>query len=288
MDLIIDILQQEWETFVRFLPRLVQALLALLVAYGIGRAVGNGLAAILTRRKLARTHVAFLRNAVKWAITVLGISISLSVLGLSGLAGGLLAGGGFAAVALGFAFREIGENLLAGLFLAFSRPFGLRDLIESGDHRGVVRGIELRYTHIRASDGRDIFIPNAQIFNRPLTNYTRDGLRRMTCALGIDYRSDVEPTLQRLRDTATACDGVLADPAPKAYVNAFRDQWLEVELAVWVDMLKSPDLTAIRSDVMDRVRRAVLDGGVVVSSEVSSNVDLASRAPVAVELKGTA
>jgi hypothetical protein len=67
----------------------------------------------------------------------------------------------------GFAFREIGENFLEGFFPAFSRPIDEGDLIQCADLRGVVRTIELRFTHIRSADGRDIFISSSRIFKSP-------------------------------------------------------------------------------------------------------------------------
>ena len=96
-----------------------------------------------------------------WIAAFVGALLALKVMGFEGVAAGMLAGGGATAIVFGFAFRQIGENLLAGLFLVFSRPFRIGDLIQSGGlPEGTVEALDLRNTHIRTTDGRDIFIPN--------------------------------------------------------------------------------------------------------------------------------
>jgi len=87
---------------------------------------------------------------------------------LENLALSVLAGGGVTAIVLGFAFWEIGENLIAGVFLAFSRPFNIGDFINTEGFECRVQSIALRYTHLRADDGRDLFIPSSQLFSKSL------------------------------------------------------------------------------------------------------------------------
>lgn len=161
-------------------------------------------------------------------MVLFGLIIALNLLGLRGAAASLLDGGGVTAVVLGFAFREIGENFLAGFVLAFSRPFEVGDLIQSEELLGEVRGIELRHTHIRTADGRDIFIPSSQIVNKPVVNYTRDGLRSPSFTVGIDYADDSERARQILLKIVQSTEGVLEIPALAA-------QYVELEVVFWID-----------------------------------------------------
>lgn len=81
------------------------------------------------------------------------------------------------------------------------RTFKPSDFIRSGDFEGRVEGIELRHTHIRAADGRDIFIPCYELFSHPLVNFTRDGLRRLTFRLGLDYGDDIDRARKMLLES---------------------------------------------------------------------------------------
>ena len=184
MDFVVESLSADWQSFLRFAPRLLYAA-ALLVAFLIAAKIaGMSTARLLEGSARLRTNKQFLRHLVSWLVGSVGILFALGIMGFEGVAASLLATGGVAAIILGFAFREIGENFLAGFFLTFSRPFEIGDLIKTGDLTGNVRSIELRYVHIRTFDAADVFVPSAQIFREPLYNYTRDGLRRPSFTVG--------------------------------------------------------------------------------------------------------
>jgi small-conductance mechanosensitive channel len=192
---------------------------------------------------------------------------------LENLAISVLAGGGVTAIILGFAFREIGENFLAGMFLAFSRPFKVDDAIKSEDIEGTVKNIELRYTHLRTGDGRDIYVPSAQLFNKPLTNFTKDGLRRISFTIGLDYSNDAKDACALLQKTMEKATGVLEDPRPRAYISSLLPEYVEIELFFWVDVFDgSVDILSLRTDIMDGCRRALLEGDYVLSADTTANI----------------
>ncbi|MEL7448741.1 MAG: mechanosensitive ion channel family protein [Pseudomonadota bacterium] len=283
MDRLFQSVIDEWNRLVEILPRLAIALLALAITMLIGRLVGRTVETIIQRSSLPKTHGSFFRKLVFWVFVFIGALIGMNVLGLQGLAAGLLTGGGVTAVVLGFAFREIGENFLAGFFLAFSRPFKIGDLIESGGLRGTVRSIELRYTHVRSSDGKDIFIPSSQLFKAPLINFTRDGLLRAAFTVGIDYGDDPLRATQLLLETLQAVDGVLAEPGPAVTLTGMLDAWVEIELMFWVNTFdKSRGLGTVRTAAMAAARQALLDNGFTLSADTTSNLAVGVRQPVAV------
>lgn len=291
MDVVLDRLMQESlelvNEFVGLLPRLLVALVVLVVAVGMGRIAARGLRRILVRTDFSGTHRAFFGKVAVWTFALVGLYLGLTVLEFDGVATGLLAGGGITAVVLGFAFREIGENFLAGFFLAFGRPFEVGDLIRSGDLEGVVRGVDVRHTHIRTADGRDIYIPSARIFNDPLINYTKDGLRRPSFTVGIDYRDDVEAARQELLRTVRAVPGVLAQPAPAVVIADLGPQYVELQVTFWAESdAEELSLANLRSRVMDASREGLARGGFTFSSEVTTGLVGGEGRPFRVELSG--
>lgn len=200
----------------------------------------------------------------------LGLILALQVLGLTAVATSLLATGGFMAVILGFAFKEVGENLLAGLFLAFSRSFEVGDLIESAGLRGVVKAIDLRQTHIRTGDGCDIFIPSAGIFRNPLLNFTRDGLRRTSFEVGIDYGDDPERALVLLREALSRVPGVLAKPASSVEISGLMPNYVELRAHVWVNTFEGGSVVEARTKAMAACRVALQSEGFTFSSDVTT------------------
>lgn len=275
MEIVLESLRNEWEMLLRASPRLVAAVVLFLFVVVLGRLAGRGLSLVLSRAHFPQTHRDFFRKLVIWVFVFIGLSLALNVIGLKGAAAGLLTGGGITAVVLGFAFREIGENFLAGFFLAFSRPFRMGDLIQSGDLEGVVKGIELRSTHIRSADGRDIFIPSSHLFKNPLVNFTLDGLRRLGFEIGIDYRDDSEKASSLLLAVVEADPDVLADPAPYAGVRELGGSFVVLSVTFWVDTFKKDrDVRIIRSRLMSACQRSLLSAGYTVSSEVSTNIQM--------------
>ncbi|MFQ5351137.1 MAG: mechanosensitive ion channel family protein [Thermoanaerobaculia bacterium] len=275
MDRLKDSFADEWQSAIDLAPQVVLALVVLLVFVVIGRLAARGLGLALERGGLTVTHQRFFRRLLSWAAALFGLAMALNVLGLGGVAAGLVAGGGLTAVMLGFAFRQIGENLLAGLFLAFSSPFSVDDYIESDGLQGTVREIELRHTHIRTPDGRDIFIPNARIFNTPLVNFTRDGLLRGSFTVDFDYRDTPGRALEILKGETAAVAGVLDDPAVAAYITSIGGGTVNAEVHFWVRTRESSKM-AVTSDVLEACRAALTEAGYAVRSEWAERLEVVS------------
>lgn len=272
------------EQLVFWLPRVAIAAIAILLAIRVGR-----WAARLASRPFGSTTPTvqrFVGRATELGIAVVGIALALNVLGLGAFAAGILASGSIVAIVLGFAFQEIGKNLIAGVFLAFNRPFKTGDIIACDGFTGEVRALDLRTTHIRNFDGRDIFIPNAIIFTQTLVNYTIDDLRRRAFRVGVRYEDDAHAAMELLRAAVTGIRGVLREPAPTAVIVELSPSTVDIEVAYWVSMDDSVRVRArVRASVMDACRRALLDAGYTVAPNVTTAVELAgSPSPQAVRI----
>lgn len=278
MDQMIESLNKDWQSLVTFSPRIIAAAAVLTGFFFLGKYFSKLLVAVIRRASVKEIHEAFFRALTLTVAMFFGLVIALNILGLERIAVSILAGGGVTAVILGFAFREIGENFLAGIFLAFSRPFKIGDLIKSEDIEGYVREIELRYTHLRTEDGKDVYVPSSQLFSRPVTNYTRDGLRRISFTVGIDYANDAAAACALLAKTIPGVDGVLKQPEPQVYILALAPQYVELQAFFWIDVFaKSSPLLRIQTQVLDECRKALLEGAYTVSADTTSNIALSGR-----------
>jgi small-conductance mechanosensitive channel len=272
MDGITTALQNAFGEVAQYGPELIAAFVTFLVCLGIGRALAEGLSRVLSRGSQRNSSSRLLNRLVRGGFGLIGLVLGLQILGLTAVATSLLATGGLVAVILGFAFREIGENLLAGLFLGVSRSFEVGDLIECSGHVGEVRDIELRQVWIRSADGRDIFIPSAQIFRSPLVNYTRDSLRRAEFVIGIDYADSVADARQLLLAETLGVEQVLREPPAVVRVSEFTPQYCELKVFFWVNTDVRPGLAEVRSLVMTACLEALQEKGFTLSSDVSNSV----------------
>jgi len=272
---LINAINTELDLFLAFLPRLILGLAVFLIIYLFGKLSASAVVQIIKRNNFPETYHAFFRKMVKGIFVLIGFVIFLNLIGYNTLAASLVAGGGLTAVMLGFAFKDIGENFLAGFFLAFSRPFTTDDVIETEGIMGTVESIELRHTHIRTPDGCDVFVPSSQLFTKPLYNYTRDGLRRGSFTVGIDYGDDSGLAATLLLNTTRETKGVLSSPESVVQIKSFESAFVEIQVFFWIEAKnQEKTLAMIRTHVMDRCRSALRENGFTISSDVSTAISM--------------
>lgn len=258
-------------------PEIILAIVVILLAHFIGRGVQKLYRKVLNRGEVSPTHRSFFGKIIYGLIMLLGILMALNILGFYRLVTSILASGGITAVILGFAFRDIGENFLAGFFMAFSRPFRTGDLIESEGLSGRVQNIELRHTHIRTADGCDVYIPSAQLLSKPLYNYTRDGLRRGSFSIGIDYGDDADRACRLILGEIRKDDKVIKDPGPVVQITGFNPSYVELTVYFWIEVditMQEVYLGMVKSRLMDHCRALLADRGFTFSSGVSNALEM--------------
>ena len=285
MEYILESIRADWQAFLKFAPRFVYGLVLLFAFLLAARYGGRLVANLLERSARLRANAHFLQNLVTWAIASIGVLLALGLMGFTGVAASLLATGGVVAIVLGFAFREIGENFLAGFFLTFSRPFELDDLIKTGDLTGTVQSIELRYVHIRTFDACDVFVPSAQIFREPLFNFTRDGLRRPSFTVGVAYHDEPAQVIALLEHATGSTDGVISNPQPYVTLKDFAAQYVEYEIFFFFNVnLSKRGYNEITNAVMINCWHALRDAGMTFSTDVSSGLEILSAPDLKVKM----
>ncbi|MBT5483462.1 MAG: mechanosensitive ion channel [Gammaproteobacteria bacterium] len=278
MESITNLFAIEWEKLLTFLPKLAGALIVLLLFVFIGKSLAGAFSSVLRKLSSNRIHEAFFRTLIQLVVVYFGLVIALNIVGLEKLALSILAGGGVTAIVLGFAFREIGENFLAGIFLAFSRPFEISDLINTEGIEGRVQAIELRYTHLRSDDGQDIFVPSSQLFTKPVINFTRDGLRRINFTVGIDYNNDAKLACALLKNSVQSIEGVLEIPPASVTINSLEPQYVEIKIYYWQNIFDdSVDGRTLRINVIDSCRRVLIENDFIVSADTTSNIAVSGK-----------
>ncbi|WP_163382051.1 mechanosensitive ion channel family protein [Cyclobacterium sp. SYSU L10401] len=222
---------------------------------------------------------AFIAAAIRGLILIFGLTLLLRFLGLTGVVSGILAGAGITAFIIGFALKDIGENFLAGILLAFKRPFKIGDQVEIQGLSGNVRALNLRDTQIKTLDGKDVFLPNASIIKSPLINYTIDGYLSYGFKLGLGYGSDYRKALELILHTIKGVPGVLAGKkGPSAFVTEMGDSHLLVQVGYWVNTYNKKHTDAqVRSQAILSVLEALEGAGYPLPGKI---IELKGPSPV--------
>lgn len=195
---------------------------------------------VLSRRLVKRMDddllANFLANIFGAIVILIGLLVVFRIIGLTGVISGLLAGAGISAFVIGFALKDIGENFLAGIVLAFKRPFQVGDIVDVSGIKGQVLTLNLRDTQLKTGDGQDIFIPNALIIKNPLINFTIDGFLRYDFIIGLDYGSEYESAMQLIRDVIQDVPDILKDhKKPTVWVKELAESTLNLQVTFWVN-----------------------------------------------------
>lgn len=223
-----------------------------------------------------------LRQAIRVVAAILGLLFALEILDATTFAAALLGSAGVAGIALGFAFRDLLENYIAGILLSLRRPFAPDDSVSIDSHQGVVVGMNSRATILMTSDGNQLSLPNALVFKAVLVNFSSNGKRRFEFSVSIEPRADVAAVmregLQAVRDTAD----VLAEPKPSVQMAEVTREEMRVQFFGWVDQRRG-DFGRARSEALRAVRARLqalgVDFGPPQMRLVASNDTAATEKP---------
>jgi small conductance mechanosensitive channel len=241
-------------------PQLVLALLVLLFASWISRFIGNRLHLIKVRSHNPYMS-SLVRMIVRTSIMLVAIIIALDLIGLTSVVGAVLGSAGVVGLVLGFAFREIAENYIAGILLSVRRPFEPGDHVVIENREGKVISVNSRATVLMTMDGSHLQLPNSLVFKSVVLNYSKNPKRRFDFAMLIDASQSIRES-QTLAMTAIAqIEGVLDDPAPAWTVVEFGAAGIQLRFFGWVDQTKT-DLGKVRSEAIRRVKAAFAEAGI--------------------------
>lgn len=178
MDIALETINDWGIEFLKMLPKLIIGAIILVLGFFIAKRVKKFLRNKTSRYFPTKTLANLTISLVYTIIILIFVFIVLQIIGFDGAIDKALAGAGVLTLALSFAFQDIAANFISGIFLAFRKPFMVDELIKVKDIEGFVIQITLRDTEVRTYQGQIITIPNKVIFESPVTNYTRMGMRR--------------------------------------------------------------------------------------------------------------
>lgn len=275
MNLILEQFKAElllwWDAIIEQSPYVLIGILFLIVFLFIGRFLKSFFIRKFSARLNDPLLTSFLGNLLLWIFIIIGLVILLDYIGLAKAAMGMLAGAGITAVILGFAFKDLGENLLSGIMLAFSRPFSIGDILEIDNYVGEAKALNLRNTHIRTFNGRDIYIPNSIMIKQPLTNYTKDGLLRHDFIMGIDYSEPLSEILALINQTLSKEPNILqkGELEPFVAIDEFASSTINLKIHFWINSRDFVGSTIKqKTGVMESIVKALLSAGFNLPAQV--------------------
>ena len=245
---------------IRLLPNIAVAVVVFLIFWGLS---------LLARRFINRSSVRrnrdnlgeVLGGFVKWTVLLLGFLLAATIVIPSLKPGDLIAGLGVSSVAIGFAFKDILQNWLAGLLILLRQPFEVNDQIEVKGFEGTVRRIETRATIIETYDGQRVVIPNSDIYTNAIVVRTAHEKRRSQYDVGIGYGDNIEEACAVIKRAIAGVPDVETDPAPEALPWDLAASWVAIRARWWTNS-RRVNVVHVHAAVLTAVKNALDEAGI--------------------------
>ena len=231
LDNLQNITENYAERFIAFLPDLLGALLWLLVGWWIIKIVVKYTRKILDKKGHDPALSNFLITIINWSLVVL---LLISVVGMLGIeTTSFIAVLGAAGLAIGLALQGSLSNFAGGVLIILLKPFKLGDWIEVNGISGSVKDISLFYTKLNTFGNQLAIIPNGELSNDNIINYSGESVRRDAITIGISYESNIKVAKDTLLSLLREQEDILEDPAPAVVVTELADSSVNLSVRFW-------------------------------------------------------
>lgn len=214
-------------------PQLVLAILLLIAGGWFAGWAGRTIRKLCVRSGLVdETLLGVLSSVTHYGLLIIVLVAVMSQLGIQTTS--ILAALGAAGLAIGLALQGTLQNIAAGMMLLWLRPFRVGDFIDTGSATGTVKEIGLFASELHTWDGLYMFVPNSELWNKRVINFSRLPTRLVELKVGVSYRDDIALARQILLDLASSDERTLPDPAPQVFVASLGDSAVNLSLRLWV------------------------------------------------------
>lgn len=252
------------DALILMLPNILLAVIVVILFYFAARVISAAASKILRRISHHEAVNSLISRVIYIALILTGMFFALGLLQLDKTVTSLLAGLGIIGIALGFAFQDIAANFMSGIALAMRQPFKTGDYIESNDKFGRVERINLRTTDIISVEGQRVIIPNKEVYQNVLINFSYQNKRRLDLTVGVSYGEDLEAveeiTLAAVKDIPqrdTSKDVELM-------YDEFADSSINFTLRIWLNYNAQIDYVKAKHTAIKNIKKAYDQNGITI------------------------
>ncbi len=237
-------------TGLEFAINLVTAIVIFYVGRLVVRILTRGMRKVMEAQKVDKTLVTFASNLASMVLLTAVIIAAVAALGIQTTS--FIAILGAAGLAIGLALQGSLSNFAAGVLIVLFRPYKVGDWIEAAGVSGSVEEVQILTTVLKTGDNKQVIVPNAQIMNSIITNYSANDTRRVDMVIGVSYDDDLDKVRSTLEELVAAEDRILDDPACTIAVSALADSSVNFVVKPWV---KTSDYWGVMFDMTEAIKK---------------------------------
>lgn len=271
VDTITDQLQDMMQAFVAMLPSLAIALVVLFITAIVARFAARFADKITAKSNVRESLQQLVETVIKLVVWIVGLLIAAAIVLPGFSAGGMIAGLGIGAVAIGFAFQDIFENFLAGVLIMLREKMRIGDLIEVEGILGKVEKITLRETYVRQLSNELTLIPNSILFKNPVKILTDHEIRRNEVIVGVSYDTDLELAQKTIYAAMDTVDAIVKERPVIVYAQEFGGSSIDF-LVQWYAQSAARDLRQTKSEAIKAIKKALDAEGIDIPFPIQTNL----------------
>ena len=252
------------DTFILQVPNLIVAALIVVVGWYLAKYVYKFIYKVVTKAGGNYNVSDLLGSIGRVFIVGLSLFVGLSVLGLSNAVASLLAGAGIAGLAIGFALQDPLANLFSGVMMSVKELYRKGDLVKTGAYFGKIDKISLRSTKIQSLDGQEIVIPNKDVLQNPLTNYSVNGSRRVDIPIGISYGDDLNKAANIVKKAIKENVAHIEKKPVEVFWTDFGDSSINGVLRFWQSSTSQMEYLKARSEAIVAIKSAFDEENIMI------------------------
>lgn len=244
------------DELIKMLPNILLAAIVLVLGFFIAKRVKRFSGKVIRRFSENKTLNGLFASIVYIFLIGITLFIVLSILQLDKAVVSVLAGAGVIGLALAFAFQDIAANFISGIFISFRKPLHIGDIVKLKDYMGKVEEINLRDTVLKTFQGQMVIIPNKEVFQNPIENFSMLGKRRMDLTIGVSYGDDLEKVKKVTMDSLVGMKGLSTIDDITFFYTQFGDSSINYVLRIWINSAEQPEFLAAGSEAIMRIKKA--------------------------------
>jgi small conductance mechanosensitive channel len=243
-----------WQTVkttgVDFGLQLLVALAIFVVGRIIARMIQRGIRRMMQAQEMDKILETFVSNLAYWTMMIFVIIAAINQIGIQTTS--LIAVMGAAGLAIGLALQGSLSNFAAGVLIVIFRPYRVGDWVEAAGISGAVEQVQILTTILKTGDNKQIIVPNSQIMNSIITNYSANDTRRVDLTVGVSYEDDLDKVRSTIQSLVDADERILKDPACTIAVAALADSSVNFTVRPWV---KTSDYWSVMFDLTEAIKK---------------------------------
>lgn len=242
---------------IRYAGTVVLAIIVLIIGWWIINKIVKGMGAWLEKKDVDLSLRPFLKAIAKFSLRIMLIIAVASMIGIKMTS--FIAVLGAAGLAVGLALQGSLSNFAGGVIILLLKPFKVGEFIEFNDMMGTVREIHVFYTYVTSIHNQELIIPNGQLANIAITNYSRHDSRRMDMPLRVSYDTNLDKVKGILEDLITKEDALLPEPAHNIYVMELAENYIIINIRAW---LKADAYWDVYNSFSEKIKKAFDQEGI--------------------------